>query len=82
MARRLVPWDLDAYFENCVIGGDGAFVMKVTDLSHFADSILHKLIVEILGPNVSELRGPEVPLKRAALAAYNCFVGEDMPRAG
>lgn len=73
--------DLDAYYENCVIGGDGAFLLKVTEVGHFADAILRKLIAEILGPNVSDLRQFDLPLKRVSMQAdYNCFVGEEMQR--
>jgi len=71
--------DLDAYYENCVIGGDGAFLLKVSDAHQFADAILSKLIVEILGPNVSDLQRSVLPLKRVNVRAdYNCFVGEEM----
>ncbi|MEF0942273.1 DUF1194 domain-containing protein [Rhizobium sp. BR 362] len=71
--------DLDTYYENCVIGGDGAFLLKVTDAGNFADAIFRKLIIEILGPSVSDLQRLELPLKRIAIRAdYNCFVGEEM----
>ena len=71
--------DLDAYYENCVIGGDGAFLLKVSDAGDFADAILSKLIVEILGPTVSDLQRLASPLKRVNVQAdYNCFVGEEV----
>lgn len=71
--------DLDAYYENCVIGGEGAFLLKVSELGEFADTILRKLIVEILGPNVSDLQRFELPLKRVdGRVGYNCFIGEEM----
>jgi hypothetical protein len=71
--------DLDAYYENCVIGGDGAFLLKVSDVGDFADAILSKLIVEILGPKVSDLQRFKLPVKRVDVRAdYNCFVGEEM----
>ncbi len=38
---------LSAYFEFCVSGGPGAFVMPVDDTSQFAGTILLKLITEI-----------------------------------
>lgn len=38
---------LEAYFEVCVSGGPGAFVLPVDDLSRFAATILRKLIMEI-----------------------------------
>ncbi|WP_310419948.1 DUF1194 domain-containing protein [Mycoplana sp. BE70] len=71
--------DLDVYYEECVIGGDGAFLLKVSDVSHFADAILRKLVVEILGAEVSELRPIDLPLRRVVdRQGYNCFVGEEM----
>ncbi len=81
LARRdsaSIP-DLDAYYENCVIGGDGAFLLKVSTVDEFAETILRKLIVEILGTNVSDLQQPAWPFQRAdARAGYNCFIGEEM----
>jgi len=75
--------DLDAYYENCVIGGNGAFLLKVSDASDFANAILSKLIAEILGPKVSDLQRFALPLKRVDVrAGYNCFVGEEMQQAG
>ena len=35
------------YYETCVIGGPGAFVMPVTDLKRFSAAILRKLVIEI-----------------------------------
>ncbi len=71
--------DLDAYYENCVIGGDGAFLLKISDTRAFAQAILAKLIVEILGPNVARLQRSETAARPvAAQTGYNCFVGEEM----
>jgi hypothetical protein len=42
---------LDLYFEDCVIGGAGAFVMPVTRREDFAEIIRRKLLLEIVGPN-------------------------------
>jgi hypothetical protein len=71
--------DLDAYYRECVIGGEGAFVMKVTEASQFSAAILAKLTAEISGLKVSGIwqRWPE--LRRADYAqSYNCFVGEEL----
>jgi hypothetical protein len=38
---------IDAYYEDCVIGGAGAFAMPVGDLSLFMVAIRRKLILEI-----------------------------------
>jgi hypothetical protein len=40
------PW-LDTYYNNEVIGGDGAFLLQVTDFSSFATAIKQKLLAEI-----------------------------------
>jgi hypothetical protein len=38
-----------AYYEDCVIGGPGAFVIVVDDASGFEQAILEKLVLEIAG---------------------------------
>ncbi len=40
------PW-LDGYYDANVIGGDGAFVLKVQDFQSFATAIEQKLLAEI-----------------------------------
>ena len=70
--------DLDAYYEACVIGGDGAFLVKVTDVSQFAEAIRNKLVIEISGFKLSELH--ERQLAAAFVQhpqPYNCLVGEE-----
>ena len=39
--------NLDIYFEDCVIGGPGAFVIPVRDRAQFKEAIRTKLILEI-----------------------------------
>lgn len=41
--------DLDVYYEDCVIGGPGAFIVPVYDEENFAFAIRRKLIREISG---------------------------------
>ncbi len=41
--------DLDHYYEDCVIGGPGSFVVPVRSLDGFADAIRLKLVLEIAG---------------------------------
>ena len=54
--------DLDLYFEDCVIGGPGAFVIPVRDRAQFKEAIRTKLILE-----VAELKGARVqPVQGAA----------------
>ncbi len=70
--------DLDAYYEACVVGGDGAFLLKVTDMSQFAEAIRNKLVFEIAGIKLS--RVPEQPVARVSAQyrrPYNCLIGEE-----
>ncbi|KSV75170.1 DUF1194 domain-containing protein [Sinorhizobium sp. Sb3] len=69
--------DLDAYYRECVIGGDGAFLVKVSDSGEFASAILRKLITEISGLEVSRMEPATVRPVRAG-SGYNCFIGEEM----
>lgn len=71
--------DIDAYYRHCVIGGPGAFLMRVRSLGEFADAIRTKLVTEITGPSLSELRRER--FRRAAYEAppgYNCLIGEEL----
>jgi hypothetical protein len=43
--RRTLP--IEEYYQNCVIGGPGAFVVTVSDIEDFAVSIRRKLVLEI-----------------------------------
>jgi Protein of unknown function (DUF1194) len=40
------PW-LDTYYNNDVVGGDGAFLLQVKDFQSFATAIKQKLLAEI-----------------------------------
>jgi hypothetical protein len=40
------PW-LDTYYDNDVIGGEGAFLLQVQDFNSFATAIQQKLLAEI-----------------------------------
>ena len=41
--------NLDIYYETCVIGGPGAFVVPVRGTDRFAEAIRRKLVLEIAG---------------------------------
>jgi hypothetical protein len=60
---------LDQYYEDCVIGGEGAFVLPVHVREELALAIRRKLVLEI-----SSVAGPE----RLQLAAepVDCMIGE------
>jgi hypothetical protein len=63
---------MDRYYEDCVIGGPGAFVLPVRKADEFATAIRRKLILEI-ADNVS---GRVVPIQ--AREPVDCLVGEKM----
>jgi len=64
--------NLDVYYEDCVIGGPGAFVISIREREKFKDAIRTKLILEVAG------RTPErrvVPAS-AANPRISCTIGE------
>ena len=66
--------DLDVYYEDCVIGGPGAFMITVTDVEQFPEAIRRKLVLEIAGAV------PEPKLIPAAAFVpqprIDCLIGE------
>ena len=75
LKRGTSAWDipdLDLYYKDCVIGGQGAFVVPVRERAQFAAAIRTKLVLEIAGRPLPE------PLVRPAQAEarVNCLVGE------
>jgi Protein of unknown function (DUF1194) len=64
--------NLDVYFEDCVIGGPGAFVIGIREREKFKEAIRTKLVLEIAG------RTPErrvVPAS-ADKPRVSCTIGE------
>ena len=41
--------NLDIYYEDCVIGGPGAFMIAIDDIARFEVAIRRKLVLEIAG---------------------------------
>jgi len=66
--------DLDIYYEDCVIGGPGAFVVPMREMDKFKDAIRTKLVLEVAG------REPERRVIPAAASAprISCTIGEQM----
>jgi hypothetical protein len=66
--------NLDFYYEDCVIGGPGAFVVTIKDREKFKEAIRTKLLLEVAG------RTPERPVVPAAAATkeprVSCLIGE------
>jgi hypothetical protein len=61
---------LDRYYEKCVIGGRGAFLIVANDFASFADAIRRKLILEIadLAPAPGETRAAQAAASLLHLA--------------
>jgi Protein of unknown function (DUF1194) len=66
--------DLDIYYEDCVIGGPGAFVVPIKEREKFKDAVRTKLVLEVAG------RTPAVRIVPAAAQAprISCTIGERM----
>ena len=66
--------NLDVYYEDCVIGGPGAFVVPIHDRKQFIEATRTKLVLEISG------REPErrVVLVSAETPRISCTIGEKM----
>ena len=84
-ASRFYLPDLDKYYQGCVIGGAGAFVVVANDFKDFARAIRRKLILEIAGLTPGDgfiIKAAAAPL----LATYHpgqvyekgCDIGERM----
>jgi hypothetical protein len=67
---------LDIYYEDCVIGGPGAFVIPVRDPDEFADAIRRKLILEIAGLPAKVMQAAET----VSEARIDCLIGEKSRR--
>ncbi len=65
--------DLDVYYQRCVIGGPGAFVVPVLSWDQFADAVTRKLVLEIAGPPARLIRA-----QSRTLPPYDCLVGEKL----
>ena len=64
--------NLDFYYEDCVIGGPGAFVVSIKDRDKFREAIRTKLLLEVAG------RTPERPVVPVAEKEprVSCLIGE------
>src|SRR5712664_3639333 len=68
--------NLDIYYEDCVIGGPGAFVIPIREREQFKEATRTKLVLEIAG------RTPErrvIPVQARA-PRVSCTIGEQMWR--
>lgn len=66
--------NLDAYYEDCVIGGPGAFVVPVNDVSQFETAIRRKLVLEISSARPRPMRAALTSVQPAT----DCQIGEQI----
>jgi hypothetical protein len=85
---RPSPWgmvpmpNLDLYYEDCVIGGNGAFILVANSFQDFGRAIRRKLILEIAGLRPDPESKPGVALATAR-ERPPCNIGERrIPRRG
>ncbi|MGO4572500.1 DUF1194 domain-containing protein [Microvirga sp. 2TAF3] len=64
--------DLDAYYKDCVIGGQGAFMVPVRERDQFVNAIKTKILLEVanLTPPKALIERVQNPLRA------NCLTGE------
>jgi uncharacterized protein DUF1194 len=66
--------NLDVYYEDCVIGGPGAFVIPIREREKFIEATRTKLVLEIAG------RQPEAKVRPVSSEAprISCTIGEKL----
>jgi hypothetical protein len=64
--------NLDWYYEDCVIGGPGSFVVAIKDREKFKEAIRTKLLLEVAG---RMLEHPMVPVAEKE-PRVSCLIGE------
>ena len=64
---------LDIYYEDCVIGGPGSFVVTIKEREKFKEAIRTKLLLEIAGRTPER---PVVPVAKEKEPRVNCMIGE------
>lgn len=65
--------NLDVYYEDCVIGGPGAFMITVDDTNGFEKAIRRKLVLEIAGLRPRLMTAAEPFRSRPRV---DCLIGE------
>jgi hypothetical protein len=64
--------DLDIYYEDCVIGGPGAFVIPIKEREKFTEAIRTKLVQEVAGRTPA----PRVVPVASNAPRISCTIGE------
>jgi hypothetical protein len=66
--------DLDIYYEDCVVGGAGSFVVPIREREKFKEAVRTKLVLEVAGRTPP---GRVVPASAQA-PRISCTIGEHM----
>src|SRR5687768_14603068 len=66
--------ELDVYYEDCVIGGPGAFLITVDSIDRIAEAIRRKLVLEIAGAP-ARIVPVQFPQQRPRM---DCLIGEKL----
>lgn len=69
--------DLDVYYQDCVIGGPGAFMVPIRTPDHFVEATRTKLVMEIAAAPPSMLPESAQPGQNRA-PRVSCTIGERM----
>ena len=75
MGSRWHLEELDRYYNDCVIGGPGAFVIPVLEWRHFPEAVRRKLVLELAAPALPALTRRPL-LHRAQDSSFDCLIGE------
>ncbi|MDF1855596.1 DUF1194 domain-containing protein [Pseudooceanicola sp.] len=70
--------DLDIYYQTCVTGGAGSFVIPVYDWAEFAAAVRKKLVLEIAGKTPAPPRPEARVIPTQASPGRDCLIGEKM----
>lgn len=71
--------ELDVYYEDCVIGGPGAFLVPVRLADQFPDAIRNKLVLEVAGPAPHKFPIPDaLAVPAVSPPRVSCTIGEQM----
>jgi hypothetical protein len=79
MLKRPIPGtmdleNLDVYYEDCVIGGPGAFVVPIREREKFIEATRTKLVLEVAGRQAP----PRLVPASAQAPRISCTIGEKM----
>ena len=80
--RDVFEGGVPSYYRDCVVGGDGSFLVTVTKLADFSDAIRHKMVLEVAGLEPVQDAGPPpiVPVQAAPLPGpVDCGIGVPIP---